>query len=271
MLSRYHLLEHCWDHGYENRSNVVDVYVRYLREKIDRPSAAPRSRPCASRLSTRMSRVPVRLRLTLAFALAMAVVLAATGAFLYFRLQSSLDEAIDEGLQALSTQVVADVERGASVRDTPVPADERFVQVLTADGRVVDSTPQVADAPVLEPALAGARRPARRSGSRSRASRDSKVLAPPRSTRGKPGRTSGGGLGAAVEDRNETLRGFLTELLLIGPAALLAASLLGYGPHAALRPVEAMRAEAAAISGAEPGRRLRCRSRATRFGAWARR
>jgi two-component system OmpR family response regulator len=37
VLSRYHLLEHCWDHGYENRSNVVDVYIRYLREKIDRP------------------------------------------------------------------------------------------------------------------------------------------------------------------------------------------------------------------------------------------
>ncbi|MGH2931700.1 MAG: response regulator transcription factor [Gaiellaceae bacterium] len=37
VLSRYRLLEHCWDYGYENRSNVVDVYVRYLREKIDRP------------------------------------------------------------------------------------------------------------------------------------------------------------------------------------------------------------------------------------------
>jgi two-component system, OmpR family, response regulator len=37
VLSRYHLLEHCWDYGYENRSNVVDVYVRYLREKVDRP------------------------------------------------------------------------------------------------------------------------------------------------------------------------------------------------------------------------------------------
>ena len=31
------LLEHAWDYEYENRSNVVDVYVRYLREKIDRP------------------------------------------------------------------------------------------------------------------------------------------------------------------------------------------------------------------------------------------
>jgi two-component system OmpR family response regulator len=37
VLSRYQLLEHAWDHAYENRSNVVDVYVRYLREKIDRP------------------------------------------------------------------------------------------------------------------------------------------------------------------------------------------------------------------------------------------
>jgi two-component system OmpR family response regulator len=37
VLSRYDLLEGGWDMDYENRSNVVDVYVRYLREKIDRP------------------------------------------------------------------------------------------------------------------------------------------------------------------------------------------------------------------------------------------
>jgi two-component system OmpR family response regulator len=36
-LSRLHLLERAWDYEYENRSNVIDVYVRYLREKIDRP------------------------------------------------------------------------------------------------------------------------------------------------------------------------------------------------------------------------------------------
>ena len=36
VLSRFDLLEHAWDLAYENRSNVVDVYVRYLREKIDR-------------------------------------------------------------------------------------------------------------------------------------------------------------------------------------------------------------------------------------------
>ena len=37
VLSRYQLLEGAWDMGYEHRSNVIDVYVRYLREKIDRP------------------------------------------------------------------------------------------------------------------------------------------------------------------------------------------------------------------------------------------
>jgi two-component system, OmpR family, response regulator len=37
MLDRFQLLEHAWDYEYENRSNIVDVYVRYLREKVDRP------------------------------------------------------------------------------------------------------------------------------------------------------------------------------------------------------------------------------------------
>src|SRR5919198_2727682 len=37
VLSQSQLLEAAWDLGYEPRSNVVEVYVRYLREKIDRP------------------------------------------------------------------------------------------------------------------------------------------------------------------------------------------------------------------------------------------
>jgi two-component system, OmpR family, response regulator len=39
VLTQLQLLEHAWDYDYENRSNVVEVYVRYLREKIDRPFA----------------------------------------------------------------------------------------------------------------------------------------------------------------------------------------------------------------------------------------
>jgi two-component system OmpR family response regulator len=37
VFSQTQLLEAAWDLGYEQRSNVVEVYVRYLREKLDRP------------------------------------------------------------------------------------------------------------------------------------------------------------------------------------------------------------------------------------------
>jgi two-component system, OmpR family, response regulator len=36
VLSRFELLEHVWDGSYENRSNVIEVYVGYLRDKLDR-------------------------------------------------------------------------------------------------------------------------------------------------------------------------------------------------------------------------------------------
>ena len=37
VLSRRDLLESVWDHAYENRSNIIDVYVRHLRRKLDEP------------------------------------------------------------------------------------------------------------------------------------------------------------------------------------------------------------------------------------------
>jgi len=40
VLSREHLLEQAWDMHYDNRSNVIAVYVNYLRDKIDRPFGA---------------------------------------------------------------------------------------------------------------------------------------------------------------------------------------------------------------------------------------
>lgn len=40
VLTRSTLIEHVWDFGYDGDSNVVDVYVRYLRQKIDRPFGA---------------------------------------------------------------------------------------------------------------------------------------------------------------------------------------------------------------------------------------
>jgi two-component system OmpR family response regulator len=37
VLSRTEILDHVWDFAYDGTSNVVDVYVRYIREKVDRP------------------------------------------------------------------------------------------------------------------------------------------------------------------------------------------------------------------------------------------
>ena len=38
-LTRSDIIEHVWDFAYDGTSNVVDVYVRYLRDRIDRPFA----------------------------------------------------------------------------------------------------------------------------------------------------------------------------------------------------------------------------------------
>ena len=40
ILSRTDIVQHVWDFAFEPDSNVVDVYIRYLREKIDRPFAS---------------------------------------------------------------------------------------------------------------------------------------------------------------------------------------------------------------------------------------
>jgi len=37
VLSRTQLLEQAWEYDFEHRSNVIEVYIRYLRRKIDQP------------------------------------------------------------------------------------------------------------------------------------------------------------------------------------------------------------------------------------------
>src|SRR5438034_999260 len=37
VLTRTQILEHVWDFAFDGDSNVIEVYVRYLREKVDRP------------------------------------------------------------------------------------------------------------------------------------------------------------------------------------------------------------------------------------------
>lgn len=202
-----------------------------------------------------MNRLPIRARLTLAFALAMAVVLAAVGAFLYVRLGSALDEAIDESLQARLAEVSAQVERGESVAPRGDP-EERIVQVLDAEGNLVSGTAGLVE-PLLEPgSLPLATEAATWSIHDDVAGIDGRV----RVLAATVDTASGMRVvlvGTSLEDRDDAVQELLTLLLVAAPIALLLTSLLGYGlATLALRPVETMRLEAAAISATEPGRRL---------------
>jgi two-component system OmpR family response regulator len=37
VLSKREILDHVWDFGFDGDPNIVEVYVRHLREKLDRP------------------------------------------------------------------------------------------------------------------------------------------------------------------------------------------------------------------------------------------
>jgi len=41
VVTRTDLLEHVWDQNYLGSTNVVDVYVGYLRKKLERPFGRP--------------------------------------------------------------------------------------------------------------------------------------------------------------------------------------------------------------------------------------
>jgi two-component system OmpR family response regulator len=41
VVSRTDLLEHVWDANYQGSTNIVDVYVGYLRKKLERPFGRP--------------------------------------------------------------------------------------------------------------------------------------------------------------------------------------------------------------------------------------
>ncbi len=208
-----------------------------------------------------MSRIPLRVRLALAFAGAMAVLLALTGAFLYVRLDNTLDEQIDQSLRARADDVAVLVGRSGSGLANGVrlaEGEESFAQVLTPAGRVVDVTPPLHRTPLLTPdQLARAREgtvvverdplPGLDTG------RIRLLATSVESPRGQFVIVSGASLG----DRDEALTALKRQLLIGGPVALLLASFAGYLlAGAALRPVESMRRRAEEISATVAGRRL---------------
>jgi two-component system, OmpR family, sensor kinase len=192
-----------------------------------------------------VSRLPIRARLTLAFAVAMAVVLAATGSLVYVGLRSALDEAIDDSLQSR----VEDLAAGESPQAS---SDESRSQLIDRSGRVVGQAgePGLLDEEDLRRVEVGRMLQLEREHVEGIDGRVRLLV-----TALGDGRVAVAA--ASLDDRDGALADLAAQLLIFGPVALLLAALLGYGlATAALRPVEAMREEAATISGAESGRRL---------------
>ena len=198
-----------------------------------------------------MSRLPIRLRLTLTFALVMAIVLAATAGFVYVRLGDALLTSVDQTLRSQATEAAtrAHDERGLVDRDAS--GGTTLAQLLTNRGTVTRTTPAGLP-PLLSPAdarLVAAGGVVWRSITLQKPSGDWRVLAV---------RAGGDGVVAvarSLEPREETLHRLLHELTIAFPLALLLAAVAGYALAAgALRPVEAMRRRAAAVTATHPGR-----------------
>jgi heavy metal sensor kinase len=194
-----------------------------------------------------MSRLPIRVRLALAFTVAMAVVLALVGVLLQQRLGDALLEQVDDGLESFAVSgVAASASTGGD--------DEIFVQVLGPGDRIrgVPSEPLVGeeerDRARASPFYLTRDALPHLGGEPARLRISSDPTDPDRATLV---------VGASLEDREEALDGLLTQLLVVGPLALVLTSVAGYFlAGAALRPVEAMRRRAAEISGQASGQRL---------------
>ena len=283
VLSRYQLLEHCWDYAYENRSNVVDVYVRYLREKIDRPVRPRLDRDGARRRATGSKRDggrpdepdpdprPADASRSRSRWRSCSPRSARSSTS---RLGSSLDEAIDESLQARMVEV--DARRSSAATRSPPQAIPRSAssRSSTPDGTLVGTSLGSSEAAARPARCRPSARQAKRAGSCSTASPgvDGRIRSAGDS--GRDAQRRRGSSSSARRSRIATMPcASCSRSSSCGPVALLLASLLGYGlATLALRPVESMRREAAAISATEPGRRLPAAARrATRSPASARR
>ena len=267
VLSRFQLLEHAWDYEYENRSNVVDSYVRFLRRKIDRPfgiESIETVRGAGYRLREDGGGEPdpdphagharLRGRDGAGAGGGRAVHLprsSRTGS----TTRSTTGCARARAMSRRSSRVRA-AASGRRARRSLIEPDESFAQVLTTDGRVVDSTPQLEATPVL---VAG------RAASRHRTGAafferegvpgiegEARLLAAPADERRATQLVAV--VGSSLGDRDEALSGLATLLLIGGPIALLLASLAGYGVAAAR--AASGRGDAAAC-GRDLGRRPR--------------
>lgn len=206
-------------------------------------------------------RLPIRVRVAVGFAVAMALVLAATGLFLYARLGDDLARGLDQDLRLRAQDLSALMRQPGSTLAAEssrlIEHGESFAQLLDRSGRVLDATRPLGAVPLVAGGeVAGASRGPRFLDRDSVPGLDepARLLAVPVEHARRHLVLI---VGATLENRAEALRSLRTELLIVGPIALLLATILGYWlAGTGLRAVGAMRRRAARISAERAHERL---------------
>ena len=201
--------------------------------------------------------MPIRLRVTLAFAAGMVVVLLVVGLLIYVRYKDELTSSVDQNLRSRATDITTLLRESDSYNDILAPAEERYAQILTPSGRVLDTTAVHRGRSALPSSdlrEAGIGAVSLERGGIPSVDGTARLHAIPVTVHGRRVIVV---TGISLDQRDDALRSLRTLLLVGGPAALLLALIVGYAAVAAsLRPVEAIRRQAAEISAADGTQRL---------------
>jgi len=207
----------------------------------------------------RWARLPIRYRLAIMFGASAALVVAGLSIFVYTQTGSNLLAALDTELNSRASQLVSDVRDDSphvvNVQATLVENARVFAQIDAPSGAVLRSTSRIARSRLLTPAQVRSLRRPRFYERRLPGIRNvTRVLAVPVMTRRGPVVVA---VGASMDSRHDQLVDLTATLAIAGSAALVLITAGAWLALAsALRPVERMRRQAAAISASDPGSRL---------------
>ena len=111
VLTRPMISEHVWNQDFDTFTNVIDVYVNYLRNKIDR-GRTRKADPYHSWqwIHVEGGLMPLRVRLTLWYGTALALILITFSVVLYTITERSLRDQVDESLQETAEAAVRSLE-----------------------------------------------------------------------------------------------------------------------------------------------------------------
>jgi signal transduction histidine kinase len=210
-----------------------------------------------------LARLSIRARLATGFAAALLLVLALVGAFVYLRVASDLNSALDDSLRSRADDLGALVrdagERPSALAGGPVArveVKEGFSQILSRRGRVIATTlaPRIGPALHKEQIERAAREPTFVDREVPGVEGDVRIFGRPASSAGQSFILV---VGASTDDRHETLAGLARAFLIGAPLAIVVACGLGYVlAGRSLAPVEAMRRRAQEITLERSGERL---------------